>query len=54
MPVAVKVINKMYRVVEKNTGKIAKTKNGRAVDGGGHISKNKALRQVRAINSNIK
>jgi|ETNmetMinimDraft_26_1059896.scaffolds.fasta_scaffold128148_2 hypothetical protein len=38
-----------FRVVETNTGKIAK-KGRTPVDGGGHSTKAKAQSQVRAIN----
>ena len=40
-----------HRVVESSTGRIARTDGGKARDGGGHTSKAKAVRQVRAINS---
>lgn len=52
MPVSVKKRGELYRVVETATGRIAKTENEKAVDGGGHASREKALRQVRAINMN--
>lgn len=50
MPVKVVKRRGKYRVVESATGRIAKTENGKARDGGGHASKDKAVRQVRAIN----
>lgn len=40
-----------YRVVESDTLRIAKSKNGVAMDGGGHDSKAKALRQAEHINA---
>lgn len=49
MPVAFKKIGQKYRVVEKASGVVAK-KNGKAVDGGGHSSKTRAIAQVQAIN----
>lgn len=47
----VKVVKKQgkFRLVEPN-GRVAKTKNGRARDGGGHRSRAKAVRQARAMN----
>ena len=50
MPVSVKQINRLHRIVEPS-GKIAKTKTGRARDGGGHATREEALRQMRAMNS---
>ena len=49
MPVSVKRLRGKYRIVEPG-GKIAKTNKGHARDGGGHASKQKAMRQQRAIN----
>lgn len=39
-----------YRLVDEATGKIAVTKNGRFVDGGGHKDQAKAERQIGYIN----
>lgn len=50
MPVTVKKIGRKYRVVEPN-GRVAKTKNGKPIDGGGHATKAMASRQARAVNS---
>lgn len=49
-----KVVKKgdKYRVVEAATGKITKNKSGTAVDGGGHKSKEGAVKQAQAININ--
>lgn len=44
--------NGEYRVVESETLRIAKSKHGKAMDGGGHDSKAKALRQAEHINAN--
>ncbi len=52
MPVATKKIGGKWRVVETNTEKLAK-RNSRAVDGGGHGSKEKAIAQVQAINISL-
>lgn len=52
MPVKVAKRKGKYRLVEPS-GRIAKTPKGRARDGGGHASKEKAQRQQRAINRNI-
>lgn len=45
-------LNGKWRIVEAGTDKLA-TRNGRAVDGGGHQSKDNALAQVGAINSSL-
>ena len=51
MPVSVKRLRGKYRLVE-SSGRIAKTHKGHARDGGGHATKQKAMRQQRAINRN--
>ena len=50
MPVKVRKRNGKYRIVEPND-RIAKTSKGNARDGGGHRSRAKAERQMRAINA---
>lgn len=50
MPYLVKKIKDKFRVVDKNTGKIAKNASGTAVDGGGHSSEAKARKQQSALN----
>lgn len=52
MPVTSRFIGGKYRVVEAETGKIAKNASGTAVDGGGYTTEAEAKRQVRAINAN--
>jgi len=52
MPVSCKLRNGKYRIVEPS-GKIAKTKKGNAVDGGGHATKAGCQSQARAINRNL-
>lgn len=54
MPTAVKKIKGKYRVVEKNTGRILKTKKGNARDGGGHKSRAKAESQSAHIDGRKK
>lgn len=54
MPVTVKKQGMKWRVCEADSGNIAKNKNGVAVDGGGHRSKEKAKRQAAAINMHLK
>lgn len=49
MPARVAKRGQKFRVVEED-GKIVKNDAGTAVDGGGHASRARALRQVRAIN----
>lgn len=51
MPATVKKEGAKYRVVEAETGQPV-TKDGKAVDGGGHLSKSMADQQARAINAN--
>lgn len=50
MPYLVKKIKNKYRVIEKNTGNIAKNQAGTAVDGGGHRNKAGARKQQAALN----
>ena len=52
MPVKVTKRKDKFRVVESNTGKIAKNKSGTAVDGGGHNTRSGAQRQASAVNIN--
>ena len=51
MPVTVSKRGDKHRIIEKDSGRIAKTSKGNPRDGGGHASKAKAQRQARAINS---
>lgn len=53
MPVKVSKRGHKFRVVERS-GRIAKTSRGHARDGGGHASRTKAVKQVRAINMHLK
>jgi hypothetical protein len=54
MPLIAKFVGGKARVVEKNSGEIARHKDGSPVDGGGFDSLNKARKQATAINlSNI-
>lgn len=53
MPVKTKKRGKKYRLIESDTGRIAKNAAGTAIDGGGHSSKAKSDRQAAAVNSNI-
>ncbi len=52
MPVKAEQRGGKWRVVEINTGNIAKNKGGTPVDGGGHPSENGAKRQAAAVNTN--
>lgn len=52
MPVTVRKSDDKYRVVEADSGRIAKNRSGTAVDGGGYESRRKAAAQARAINAN--
>jgi len=51
MPVTVRKRKGKYRVVEKDSGRISKSKFGRPRDGGGHADKAKASRQAAYINA---
>lgn len=53
MSVKVRKIRGKYRVVESDTARISKTKNGVAKDGGGHIRSKKAHSQARHIHEGI-
>ena len=52
MPVKPEKRGGKYRVVEAGSGRVAKNSSGTAVDGGGHKTRDKALKQCRAINRN--
>ena len=54
MPVRVEKRGPKYRVVESIGHKIAKNKSGSAVDGGGHSTKDAAIKQSQAININLR
>lgn len=49
MPLKVVKRGDKYRLVNKKTNRIEKTKYGKAVDGGGHKTKTKAMKQLIAI-----
>lgn len=49
MPVKVENRGGKHRIVESNTGRLAMRK-GSPVDGGGHASRDRAMKQMRAIN----
>lgn len=50
MPLTVIKKGKKHRIIEANTKRIAKNDAGTALDGGGHKSKDAALKQIQAIN----
>lgn len=52
MPVSVKKIGGRYRIVSPS-GAVEKNRGGTSVDGGGHRSKARAVRQARAINASL-
>ena len=54
MPVCVKKIKDKYRIVECSDQTIAKNKAGTAIDGGGHRSREAAIKQMRAVNRSLK
>jgi len=53
MPVRVVKRGKKFRLIETDSGQIAKSKNKKPIDGGGHLTKDKAHRQARVINQNV-
>ena len=53
MPVTTKKIGGKYRVVESESGQIAKNRSGTPVDGGGHKTADRATAQARAINASL-
>jgi hypothetical protein len=50
MPLTVRKRGDKYRVVETDTGNIAKNAAGTAIDGGGTTSKARATKQMQAVN----
>lgn len=50
MPVTTSKRNGKFRVIESDTGRIAKNKAKKALDGGGHESKAQAKKQASAVN----
>lgn len=50
MPVKIDKRKGKFRVVEVDTGRIAKNKAGTAIDGGGHATKAGAQKQASATN----
>ena len=52
MPVRVMKHGPKFRVIESN-GNIAKNSSGSALDGGGHSTKNAAVKQVQAVNISL-
>jgi hypothetical protein len=53
MPVKPQQIDGRWRVVEASTGVIATNPSKTAVDGGGHLLRESAVAQCRAINASI-
>jgi hypothetical protein len=50
MPVQVKRLRGKFRIVEEGTNRLARSKNDKPMDGGGHKSRVKAHRQAAHIN----
>jgi len=53
MPVCVKKIQDMYRIVECDDNSIAKNEAGTAIDGGGHKTRQAAIKQMQAVNISL-
>lgn len=53
MPVCVEKRGKKYRIVNCASRQIETNKAGTPLDGGGHDSKDAAMKQMRAINANL-
>ncbi len=54
MPVKSAQRGNKVRIVEADSGRIARNKAGTPMDGGGHSTKSEAARQVRAVNRSLK
>ena len=54
MPVKAVKKGDKWRVIDADTGRIAKNQGGTAIDGGGHTTRKKAIDQVRAVNRSLK
>lgn len=54
MPVKVEKRGPKYRVVESVGHKIAKNRSGSSLDGGGYSTKDKAVKQVQAVNISLR
>ncbi len=52
MPVSVKKQGPRFRLVEP-TGRIAKNRAGTSIDGGGHLTRDKAIKQAQAVNISL-
>lgn len=50
MPVTVRRQGGKYRIVDPDSGKVEMTPQGHPRDGGGHSTREEALRQMRAMN----
>ena len=50
MPVTTAKRSGKFRLIESNTGRIAKNKANKALDGGGHESEAQAKKQASAVN----
>jgi len=53
MPVKVVKRKNKYRIIDVETGRLTRNRAGTPVDGGGHFSYEKAVRQARAINASM-
>ena len=49
MPYKCKLIDKKWRIIKPDTGRVAKNKEGTALDGDGHTSESACMKQVRAL-----
>lgn len=54
MPVKTKKVGARTRIVEAGTGKIAKGRGGKPLDGGGYASRAKAVAKVQAVNLSMR
>lgn len=53
MPVKVVKRGEKYRLIDSDTGRIAKNKAGTAIDGGGKKSRSAVARQASAVNTSL-
>ena len=53
MPVMTRKLRGKFRLIESESGKLARNEKGTPIDGGGSQDKAKVDRQARAVNANL-
>jgi len=54
MAASIEKIDKIWRVVDSKTGKPIRNKDGRPIDGGGHLGRYGAKKQANTYNINMR